>query len=103
MTQGSPENAAEILKQVVAIQPQDRLSAELLETLTPKDQSESSPGQSTSPPAIAAAPSAKPPTGGLVPAAEPSTTEPPPGPSMPSGPLPTKIIGSWSGQTQRRM
>ena len=99
MTQGSLDSAAEILKQVVALQPQDRLSAQLLESLTAKPE----PGeavQPTNPQQVAAAQTATAPPAAAGsepgPAQTPIAAEPPPEPSMPTSPVPAKLVGSWS-------
>jgi hypothetical protein len=97
MTQGSPNHAVEILKQVVALQPQDRLSAQLIEILTPKPEPSeaiqpTNPAQGTAarstpaPPAVAGT--------NLDPAQTPGAG-PPPEPLIPTDPVPAKLVGSW--------
>jgi thioredoxin-like negative regulator of GroEL len=123
MTQGSTEAAAGVFKQVVALQPQDRLSAELVDFLTRKPEAELAENQ----------PAARQPGAGQVavnrqvgqvvdnqpaqvannlgpsqtsagqpgPAANSGATQPATGtgdqgPPLPQGPVPAELVGSWS-------
>ena len=81
MTQGSNDAAAAMLEQVVALQPRDTLSAQLLSTL-----------KATPPPGDQPAPA---PAATAETAAPPSTTSSS-GPAMPAGPVPANLAGSWT-------
>jgi hypothetical protein len=72
LTQGHTENAAEELKEVVKLQPADKLSAQLVAQLSGGP---AKPGDATAPPAEAQQPPAS----------------PPPAPPVPS----EKLVGSW--------
>ncbi len=99
MTQGSNDAAAGILKQVVALQPRDTLSAQLLAALTaspPADQSQGTgqPAQPQAAPAeVAARPASEPPA-----SPSPGTVPAPPtdGPALPTSPVPAKLAGAWT-------
>jgi tetratricopeptide (TPR) repeat protein len=99
MTQGSNDAAAGILKQVVALQPRDNLSAQLLAALTanpPADQSEAPPTPEQppgAPTAVAAQPGSQPAPNQAAAAGAASDT----GPALPSGPVPANLIGTWTG------
>ena len=94
LTQGSKEAAAVRLKEIVALQPQDRLSAQLLQAITAPAQpaqvaAQGHPNQAPAtllgdtPPAI--------PTPAQGAAATPAET-----PALPSGPVPANLIGAWT-------
>ncbi len=99
MTQGSFDNATEILKQVVAIQPRDKLAAQLLESLTPKPE-QADAAQPTNPPRGAPPQTipAPPAVGETNPAPtqQPGAVQPPPAPSLPTSPVPAKFVGAWN-------
>lgn len=89
LTQGSSDSAAEILKQVVAIQPRDRLAAQLLDILTPKpEQAELTQPTNLTPGQQAQAAPAP------APAAEAigSRSEQP----LPTSPVPARLVGDWT-------
>jgi Flp pilus assembly protein TadD len=95
MTQGSNDAAAGILKQVVALQPRDQLSAQLLAAMTaasPADQAQASaqPAGPQAAPTEAVAQSAPSPAPDNAPAA------PAEGPALPAGPVPAKLVGAWT-------
>ncbi len=98
MTQGSMETAAGMFQQVVALQPQDRLSAQLVEALTPRPSADMAqvpiaPAQpaSTGTPAAAAVAVPDQPAPGQAPGA----TGPEQGPPLPTNPVPAKLLGNW--------
>jgi hypothetical protein len=106
MTQGSNDAASVILKEVVALQPRDTLSAQLLAALTANPQAEPGAGQdqpsqpAAAPTAVAAQPAsepAAPPNAGVgaTPAAE--------GPSLPTSPVPGKFVGSWTASPAKNV
>ena len=101
MTQGSNDAAAGILKQVVALQPQDKLSAQLLAALTVEPRRPNRPRPSRRRPR-----SRRPPRPRLAaqPASEPAAPSPAAGaeagarrgPALPTGPVPAKLVGTWT-------
>ena len=99
MTQGSNDAAAEILKQVVALQPRDNLSSQLLAALTanpPADQAQpqSQPSQPQSAPTeVAAQPTSQPTP---PPGPENAPSAPADGPTLPTSPVPAKLVGAWT-------
>jgi Tetratricopeptide repeat len=98
-TQGSNDAAAAILKQVVALQPRDHLSAQLLAALTatpPADQAQasSSPAEAQAAPTEAAAPPANQPPAPT--GAENAAATPAEGPALPTSPVPAKLVGAWT-------
>jgi tetratricopeptide (TPR) repeat protein len=93
MTQGSNEAAAGILKQVVALQPRDKLSAQLLAAMTaspPPDQGQAPPTPEQ--PIVAQAANESAPS----PGAEAGAATAPDGPTLPTGPVPDKLVGPWA-------
>src|SRR5262249_43151230 len=106
MTQGNNDSAASILKQVVELQPRDALSAQLLAVLTSRGGPEQGQAGAAEPPAGAADPpagAAEPPAGSppsapdQPPAAQaPNDANPASGPSLPTNPVPTKLVGTWT-------
>lgn len=101
MTQGSNEAAANMFKQVVALQPQDRLSAQLADVLTPKPGTELT--RATPAEIVANAPVQPAPVRAEQPPAEPAPApapadQPAPNgaPELPKGPVPAKLAGTWS-------
>jgi len=107
MTQGSNDAAAAKFQEVATLQPQDRLSTQLASALTAKP-----PAQTASAsPAENSARSNEPPPNPTP--AQPATAAAPPGedtpqvqaaspnpvaeePSLPTGPVPDKLVGSWT-------
>jgi hypothetical protein len=88
LTQGSTGAAATRLREVVAIQPQDKLSAQLLTTLTSAPPGQN-PNQGQNPAqANATAPGAPP--------SETPPANPNPEPQLPTGPVPANLIGAWT-------
>jgi hypothetical protein len=88
MTQGSNDAAAAILEQVVALQPRDTLSAQLLAAMKANPPATEQPQPAAT--AVAAQPSSPP---------GPSTDAEAPagaGPSMPIGPVPDRLVGTWT-------
>jgi len=117
MTQGSSDAAASFFKQVVALQPQDRLSAQLLEVLTrtPEAQVAQAQGAAAQPgdaqlaqsePAQPAnAPQTAQPADGQTPtvaSGAPTTQGAPAGgdnpqqPPLPTSPVPADLVGTWT-------
>ena len=97
MTQGSNDAAAGILKQVVALQPRDTLSAQLLAALTATPAGRSGPAvaAAAAPPTEAAAPARRT-SPRRRPAAERCPDAPADGPALPTGPVPAKLVGAWT-------
>jgi tetratricopeptide (TPR) repeat protein len=98
MTQGFNDAAAAILKQVVALQPRDNLSAQLLTALTaspPADQTQAS-STPEQPPAAATAVAAQPGTEPVPNQAAGAGATDAAGPSLPTGPVPAQLAGTWS-------
>ncbi|WP_422931260.1 tetratricopeptide repeat protein [Singulisphaera sp. PoT] len=91
LTQGHIEAAISKLREVVALQPQDRLSAQLIETLTPKPDANAA---SATPPGPVYDPNA---TNGTPPA-QPTNGTPPEPPSLPTNPVPPKLVGTWTAK-----
>jgi tetratricopeptide (TPR) repeat protein len=91
LTQGSTAAAAARLKEVVALQPQDRLSAQILSAL---EGSPSAPAQATPSPAQ---PVAQPAQTAAQPA-QPTASEPAEAPPLPSGPLTANLLGAWTAR-----
>jgi hypothetical protein len=102
MTQGNNDAAAAMLKQVVDLQPRDALSAQLLAVLTakPPDESGQAPAEAAQPPGTqppTVAQPNQPPAEG-----DPAQSQPPPdagaapGPTLPTSPVPTKLVGAWT-------
>ncbi len=92
LTQGSNPAAAVRLREVVAIRPQDRLSAQLLAALDAAAQpalaaNPAQPLTATGAPANPATPPAD------NPPADPVPAEAPP---LPTGPVPARLFGTWS-------
>ena len=97
MTQGSNDAAAGMLKQVVALQPRDTLSAQLLATLTSGAAAEQPPAQPAAAQSPAApAEAAAQPGGGAAPIPQPGEENAPNGPALPADPVPAKFVGSWT-------
>jgi hypothetical protein len=100
MTQGSNDAAVAQFKQVTALQPQDRLSAQLLDALTPKPRADTA--QAPAQPASTAAPVAtdaranEPPPDTPQPAPDQAGQQTAEGPPFPAGPVPAKLFGSWT-------
>jgi tetratricopeptide (TPR) repeat protein len=88
LTQGSTASAAARLKEVVALQPQDRLSAQLLSAL---EGSPSAPGQPATPPAQ---PTELP----AQPTAVATASEPAEAPPLPTGPVSANLLGVWTAR-----
>ena len=97
MTQGSNDAAAGILKQVVALQPRDTLSAQLLASLTSAAAAEQTPAQpaAAQPPAAPAEAAAQP-GGGPEPPPQPGEEQEPTGPALPTDPVPARFLGAWT-------
>ncbi|MDR3635220.1 MAG: tetratricopeptide repeat protein [Isosphaeraceae bacterium] len=93
MTQGSNEAAAGRFKEVAALQPQDRLSAQLVTALTPGPPTQSAPALA-GPSQNAPGPDQPPPnpTPAQAPGGAPAGDLPP----FPTGPVPSKLVGSWT-------
>ena len=91
LTQGSTEAAAAKFREVVALQPQDRLSAQLIAALS-TNEGQQAAAQSTNPaqppadPALAQ-PASTPPAGSPQPAEAPA---------LPTGPVPANLVGTWT-------
>jgi len=115
MTQGSADAAAGVFKQVVALQPQDRLSAQLLDVLIRKPEAEvaqaqgaaAQPGDAqlaqSQPAQPANAPQTAQPADGQPQAvASGAPTQGAPGgenaqqPPLPTNPVPAELIGTWT-------
>jgi hypothetical protein len=100
MTQGNNDMAAAWLKQVVELQPRDRLAAQLVEVLTAKPPSEparaaAEPVPIPSVPATAVT-SVDLPSAGPTPAPAPTEAASDAGPPLPTGPVPARLLGSWA-------
>jgi tetratricopeptide (TPR) repeat protein len=95
LTQGSKDAAAARLQQVVAIQPQDRLSGQLLQAINAEAQSGQVASQGQPP--QGAGPGTPPVD---IPPANPSPTQgaaaTPEAPALPTGPVPANLIGTWT-------
>ena len=110
LTQGSKDAAAERLRQVVAIQPQDRLSAQLLAALSAQPaalaQGQPSPtpeqlhaSQGLVDPAAAQPLAAQPPANPTPADGTPGTpaaTGSAAAPALPDGPVPANLVGTWT-------
>jgi hypothetical protein len=100
MTQGSNDAAAAILKQVVELQPRDTLAAQLLTALTatPPTEVAQAPTEPAQPPSapVAAEATPNPASAEPAPAQAPSEGNPPAGPSLPTSPVPSKLVGNWT-------
>jgi tetratricopeptide (TPR) repeat protein len=95
MTQGNNDAAAGMLQQVVALQPRDTLSAQLLTALTAKPETGATPAQPPSAPAAAVVTADQPPAN--PPSSQaPTEANPPAGPSLPTGPVPANLVGTWT-------
>jgi tetratricopeptide (TPR) repeat protein len=86
LTQGSTAAAATRLREVIAIQPQDKLSAQLLAAVTAESQpsqvaNQAQPANPVQPTSLESAP---------------TNPTPAQGPPLPTGPVPTNLIGSWT-------
>jgi len=79
LTQGSNEAALNMLKKVVALKPNDTLSAQLISGLAPPA-SATTTAEAPPPPA----------------ADQPSQNANEPGPALPEGPIPAKLTGAWT-------
>jgi Flp pilus assembly protein TadD len=110
LTQGNNDAAAAILKQVVALQPNDELSAQILSALTAPPQTEvaqapdqvPAQAQPAAAPAGVAAPPNQPPPAEAAPAEQPpSDAGAPAAPSLPTSPVPTKLVGAWTANPAR--
>jgi hypothetical protein len=86
LTQGSNAAAAARFKEVVALQPQDKLSAQLLTAIT----AESQPGQNPPSTSLADTPPAAP---AQAPGGDSAAPKLPP---LPSGPVPQNLVGTWA-------
>ena len=93
LTQGSKEAAAGRLREVVAIQPQDRLSAQLLQALTTDTQAAQVASQSQPPAAPGLGVADTPPANPAPAQGNNGSPEPPP---LPTGPVPANLIGPWN-------
>jgi tetratricopeptide (TPR) repeat protein len=100
MTQGNNDAAANMLKQVVALQPKDTLSSQILASLTgtPPDEPAQAQGAPSQPAVAQAAAAAQPPDQQAAPAAQPAPSdsgaaEPP---ALPTGPVPANLLAAWS-------
>ncbi len=80
MTQGDHDAAAGIFKQVVALQPRDQLSAQLLAALTPST-----------------TPASNPPAAVVTQPENPANPEP----SLPAGPVLARLVGAWTAAPAR--
>ncbi len=94
LTQGNNDNAAEQFRQVAALKPQDTLSAQIVQALTPSAQPAQAVAAQTPATTPAPAQPAPPATAPAQPAA-PATAEAPTGPPLPTGPVPAKLAGVW--------
>jgi tetratricopeptide (TPR) repeat protein len=94
LTQGSKEAAAVRLKEIVALQPQDRLSAQLLQAITTSAQPAqvAAQGQPSQP---LAAPLNDTPPANPTPVQGAAST-PAEAPALPSGPVPANLVGAWT-------
>ncbi len=88
LTQGSTAAAAGRLREVVAIQPQDKLSAQLLAAVSGDGQPAQAAPANDLPPAN--------PNPNSNPAQLASTSAAPEGPPLPSGPVPANLVGAWT-------
>ena len=93
LTQGSTAAAATRLKEVVAIQPQDKLSAQLLAAVSGDGQASQVANQSQ-PPQTQGTPVSVTPPVNPTPAQGASTA--PEAPPLPTGPVPANLIGTWT-------
>ncbi len=92
MTQGNIEAAAEQFRQVVVLQPQDKLSAQIVEALTAATQpAATAAAQPTAPPQPTAPVTAAAPAQPIAPDGPAAAA----GPELPSGPPPAKLVGAW--------
>jgi hypothetical protein len=115
MTQGNAEAAAGVFKQVVALQPQDRLSAQLVDLLNRKPeadlaQNQDAASQTGNPPVAQNPPAQTPnvpqpgqpadgqpqPVASGAPAPAPGAAENQEPPPLPSNPVPAELIGTWT-------
>ncbi|MBV8558521.1 MAG: tetratricopeptide repeat protein [Planctomycetaceae bacterium] len=102
LTQGSSDNAAAMFKQVVALQPQDRLSAQLVDALTarlPAELVQAPAGPAVGPSSNSAAAPAAPdqPPANPIPVQAPDQGQPvPEGPGLPTDPVPARLVGAWT-------
>ena len=98
LTQGSTGAAVTRFREVVELQPQDKLSAQLVAAL---DSSNKTPAQGQPTTAVAAntGPSDTPPAN-PTPAPGQENNEPPP---LPSGPVPTNLVGSWTSSPSKNV
>ncbi len=88
LTQGSTASAATRLREVVALQPQDKLSPQLLAAITSAGAGASQPTQVVNPPANEAPPA--------NPSPVQTVSTAPEGPSLPTGPVPANLLGTWT-------
>ena len=89
LTQGSTAAAATRLGEVVALQPQDKLSSQLLTAITSSDAQTTQVAN----PAQPAQPQEQPPAN---PAPVQGGSAAPQGPPLPTGPVPANLLGSWT-------
>jgi tetratricopeptide (TPR) repeat protein len=85
LTQGSKDAATGRLREIVAIQPQDQLSAQLLQAITTEGQPADVANQ--------AQPTGTPPNNPAP--AQGASSAPPEAPDLPDGPVPANLIASW--------
>jgi len=96
LTQGSRDAAAVRLREVVALQPQDKLSAQLLQAMTSEGQPSQVANQGLTPQGAGALGNDLPPVnptpvqGAATPASAPEA------PPLPQGPVPANLIGTWN-------
>ena len=93
LTQGSTAAAATRLKEVVAIQPQDKLSAQLLAAITSDSQPAQVAGQSEPPRTQGTPANDTPPATPAPVQGGPAAPEAPP---LPTGPVPANLLGTWT-------
>ena len=102
LTQGNIDNAATQFKQVVALKPQDTLSAQIVQALTPSAQPAEAvaaqPSATTPAPAQPTTPAPVQPAAAPAQPATAAQPEPPAGPPLPTGPVPAKLAGVWKAR-----
>ncbi len=101
LTQGSKDAAAVRLGQVVAIQPQDKLSAQLLQAITSEGQPAAQVANQAQPAQGLLTPPNDAPPANPAPVQPTAASAPPEAPALPDGPVPTNLIGSWNATPAR--
>jgi hypothetical protein len=95
LTQGSKDAAADRLRQIIAIQPQDKLSAQLLQAVTAEGQPAQVASQAQPAQGLLTPPSDAPPAN-PAPVQGAAASAPAEAPALPEGPVPANLIGSWN-------